>query len=177
MLRLKQFTFNPFQENTYLLSDESSEAVIIDPGCISEYEYEQLYAEIADAGLKPVAIINTHCHVDHVLGNKRIKDYYGIPLFIHKEDLFILNSVSTYAPGYGIHDYEEIQPDDFIEDGKNFNLEILNWRFSMYPGILRGMLHFTIPNQGFALLVMCYLMGVSAGLICQGVILIPLYKV
>ena len=69
-MKVKSFTFNPFQENTYVVYDDTKECIIIDPGCYSEKERTELMRFITGEGLKPVKLINTHCHIDHVLGNK-----------------------------------------------------------------------------------------------------------
>lgn len=68
MIEIIKLTFNPFQENTYILYDDSKECVIIDPGCYTQQEKEQLLNAINGRGLKPVKLINTHCHIDHVFG-------------------------------------------------------------------------------------------------------------
>jgi glyoxylase-like metal-dependent hydrolase (beta-lactamase superfamily II) len=69
MLTIKTFTFNPYQENTYLLYNESGNAIIIDPGMYGEQDQQELLAFIANNNLKPTLLLNTHCHIDHVLGN------------------------------------------------------------------------------------------------------------
>ena len=70
MIKVHYFTFNPFQENTYILFDETKECIIIDPGCGDGNERKALEHYINQEKLKPVKLINTHCHIDHVLGNK-----------------------------------------------------------------------------------------------------------
>ncbi|RZL68260.1 MAG: MBL fold metallo-hydrolase, partial [Pedobacter sp.] len=70
MISLKKFTFNPYQENTYVLFDETGECVIIDPGMYNGGEQNQIVSFIKEHNLKPVLLLNTHCHIDHVLGNK-----------------------------------------------------------------------------------------------------------
>lgn len=131
MLQIKQFSFNPFQENTYLLFDETREVLIIDPGCSTQTEFDRLDAEITQSDLKPIAIINTHCHVDHVLGNQIVKEHYGIPLIIHESDKILLEAVKNIAPAYGINDYVPASPDQFIKEGGivsvgNSKLEVLH---------------------------------------------------
>ena len=68
-MKIKKFTFNPFQENTYVIYDESKECVIIDPGCYNDEEKKILENYITKNNLNPVKLINTHCHIDHILGN------------------------------------------------------------------------------------------------------------
>ena len=73
-LKIKSFEFNAFQENTFIVSDPENNAVIIDPGCYSRDEEQQLITYINQAQLKVVALLNTHAHIDHVLGNSFIKE-------------------------------------------------------------------------------------------------------
>ena len=83
MLYVKVFLFNPVQENTYLIYNEEKECIIIDPGCYYENEREDLAGFIAENRLKPVLLLNTHCHLDHVFGNKFISHKYDLILHIH----------------------------------------------------------------------------------------------
>ena len=98
-MNLKKFTFNPFQENTYVLWDDAKNCAIIDPGCSDVHERNELVEFIEDQGLKPVKLLNTHCHIDHVLGNKFLAEKYKLGLEIHKLDLPVLNAVRfRYRP-------------------------------------------------------------------------------
>jgi len=75
MLQIKTFTFNPFQENTYLIFDETKEATLIDPGCFDTAEQLDLLDFISKENLKVTQLLNTHCHIDHVLemlGQKKL---------------------------------------------------------------------------------------------------------
>ncbi|AEL24260.1 MBL fold metallo-hydrolase [Cyclobacterium marinum] len=118
MLQIKSLTFNPFSENTYILYDETKEALIIDPGCYEKQEKGILYDFITEEQLKPVKIINTHCHIDHVLGNAFIKKTYNIPLWFHEKEEPILLAVGTYAPNYGFAQYQESTVDHFLQEGE-----------------------------------------------------------
>lgn len=102
MTQIKSFAFNPYQENTYILYDESFECVIIDPGMYSGDEQNTLLKFISENKLKPVLLLNTHCHIDHVLGNKFIYDTYGLLPQFHKGEEMVLNAVVAYAPQMGI---------------------------------------------------------------------------
>ncbi|WP_276360259.1 MBL fold metallo-hydrolase [Daejeonella sp. H1SJ63] len=102
MIQIKSFAFNPYQENTYVLFDESRECVIIDPGMYTGDEQNAFLKFIADSDLKPVLLLNTHCHIDHVLGNKFIFDTYGLLPQFHKGEQAVINSVVSYAPQMGI---------------------------------------------------------------------------
>lgn len=96
------FTFNPFSENTYVLYDESKDCIIVDPGCSTEAEQEQLTDFIAQQALVPVHLVNTHCHIDHVLGNKFVSDRYGLPLTSHAGEQVVLDAQPMVSQMYGI---------------------------------------------------------------------------
>jgi hydroxyacylglutathione hydrolase len=115
MLTVYPLTFNPFQENTYILAAENKQCWIIDPGCYEREEQTELFDFIASKELTPVQLINTHCHVDHVLGNAAVKRKYNIPLLIHPIEETYLRAVATYAPNYGFAAYEPAAPDGFLD--------------------------------------------------------------
>lgn len=102
MIQIKSFVFNPYQENTYILYDESSECVIIDPGMNNGAEQNMVSKFIADQKLKPVLLLNTHCHIDHVLGNKWVYDNYQLLPKFNEGELPLLTAVPSYAPMQGI---------------------------------------------------------------------------
>ncbi len=91
MISIQQFTFNEFQENTYVLFDETKEAIIIDPGCMYKHEENELALFIRQNQLNVVKLLNTHCHIDHVLGNDFVMNTYKIPLYLHKDELKTYN--------------------------------------------------------------------------------------
>lgn len=117
MIHVQSFTFNAFQENTYILYDDTKECVIVDPGCYEKGEKEELTSFIEINNLKVTEILNTHCHVDHVLGNKFVKEYYKVKLTHHRLDEAIHRAVKAYAPNYGFVMYEEATADRYIEEG------------------------------------------------------------
>lgn len=117
-MKVTRFTFNAFSENTYILSDETKECVVIDPGCYDKYEKQQLADFVKNEGLKVVRLLNTHCHIDHVFGNKFVADSYNVALEIHEKDLEVLRAVPTYAPNYGFPNYEEQSPGAFLKEGE-----------------------------------------------------------
>lgn len=86
MIKVKVFTFSPIQENTYVLYNEDQKAIIIDPGCYFPAEQEQLFQFIQTNKLEVVKLLNTHCHLDHVFGNKWVYETFKTPLHIHPEE-------------------------------------------------------------------------------------------
>lgn len=130
MISIQGFTFNPFEENTYVLYDETKECVIIDPGCYNTHEREELADFIKSEELKPVKLLNTHCHIDHVLGNSFVAKKYNLQLEIHKEDLRVLHSLPQISHLYGLNAEESLEPTVFLNEGDiikfgNSSLEIL----------------------------------------------------
>ncbi len=98
MLQVHSFEFSPIQENTYIVFNEEKECAIIDPGCYFPEEKELLLQFIQNGGLKPVLLINTHCHLDHVFGNKFIAETFNLRLHIHPFEKVVLD----YAPTSGL---------------------------------------------------------------------------
>ena len=108
-MTIKTFTFNPFQENTYLLFDETKDAVIIDAGCIFDAEKQTLKKYIEDNSLTLKRIINTHLHLDHQFGNKFLFQTYGIKPEACQEDEFLLETVVAQARSFGFPMDEEAE--------------------------------------------------------------------
>lgn len=117
MLHIQSFVFNAFQENTYVLYDETKECVIIDPGCYDDNEKKELTDFVKDNDLHVKALLNTHGHIDHVLGNDFIKEKYKTKLYIHAVDDPVLKSVKVYASNYGFPGYHEATPDIYLKEG------------------------------------------------------------
>ncbi|WP_421893033.1 MBL fold metallo-hydrolase [Marinoscillum sp.] len=115
-MEIKSFVFNPFYENTYILWDAGMEGVIIDPGCYESYEKEELTDFVKKTGIQIKAIVNTHCHIDHVLGNYDMKLAFGCPLWLPGDELEIFRAVKAYAPQWGIHQYSEAEPDRLLTE-------------------------------------------------------------
>lgn len=152
MIEIKSFTFNPFAENTYVLHDtESREAVIIDPGCYEKSEQEQLHQYISSHNLKVTMLLNTHCHIDHVLGNAWVKEKYGVKLYIHPEDKATLKSVEAYAPAYGFQTYTPSQADAWLKEGENIQLGSSTLEVLFVPGHAPGHVAFYQPGQQFCI--------------------------
>ena len=101
MIHVASFAFNPFQENTYILYDETKECIIIDPGCYTSNEQKRLEAFIAKEDLKPVRLINTHCHLDHICGNAFVSQKYGLDLEAHEGEQVVLDASVDHGKMYG----------------------------------------------------------------------------
>jgi hydroxyacylglutathione hydrolase len=116
MAKVTSFTNNPYQENTYLLYDETGECAIIDPGMYTAAEQNVVVSFIKDNNLKPVLLLNTHCHIDHVLGNKFVFDNYGLKPQYNIGEQEIMEAVSAYAPSMGIRYELSPTPDVYLPE-------------------------------------------------------------
>lgn len=117
MIKIKKFVFNPIQTNTYLISDESAECVIIDAACYSKEEVEVLIAYINVQKLKPVKLINTHGHIDHILGLVNLSKKYNLNAMIHKDDLALVEHAAQYAAMFGLECDQWPVIEKFFNDG------------------------------------------------------------
>ena len=149
MLALHSFTFSPIQENTYVLTNERGECCIIDPGCYFPEEREELKTGIEKTGCTPVLLLNTHCHLDHVFGNKFVHDTWGLSLHLHPLEKPVLD----FAPQSGkmwqlpFDNYEG--PLVYFKEGENIKWgdDELEIRFA--PGHSPGSVGFYYEAGGF----------------------------
>lgn len=149
MISIQQFTFNPYQENTYVLYDETGECVIIDPGMYDAAEQNTLAGWVKENNLKPVLLLNTHCHIDHVLGNKFVFDHWGLKPQFHQGELMILQAIPAYAPQMGMHYELSPLPDTFL--GETGSVTFGNSRLDLIfaPGHSPAHLCFYAAADGF----------------------------
>ncbi len=134
MLQLKLFTFNPFYENTYILYDETKACVIIDPGCYEPEEKRELFDFIIKEDLKPVRLLNTHCHIDHVLGNKFVAESFGLKVEIHALEYPLLKATIVYGSRYGIMVEESPEPLTSLKDGEEITFGNSTLKIIFAPG-------------------------------------------
>ena len=149
MIQIHTFTFNPFQENTYVLSDDTGEAVIIDPGCYSATEQARLSAHFSSTGTKPVKLLLTHAHIDHVFGNAYVHRTWKLLPHLHRSDLQVLKSLVQVGQMYGVPAEESPEPGTWLEEGDtvtfgNSRLEVL-----FTPGHSPGSVVFVNRDQKF----------------------------
>ncbi|MBL4625042.1 MAG: MBL fold metallo-hydrolase [Flavobacteriales bacterium] len=150
MITINSMTFNPFQENMYVLSDETKECIIIDPGCYERHEKDELTQYILSNNLLPKRLLNTHCHIDHVFGNKFVADTYNLNLEIHKADLRVLESVAQVAHLYGIPNVDESpKPNSFLEENDKIAFGNSELDIIFVPGHAPGHIAFVSHKQKF----------------------------
>jgi hydroxyacylglutathione hydrolase len=141
-MNLHHFSFNPFQENTYVVWDDEKFCAIIDPGCYDSWEREELAQFIENKGLKPIKLLNTHCHIDHVLGNRFVAEKYGLALEMHRLDLPVLQAVPSYARNFGFETGEMVVPGIFLDEGDTVSIGKLQLDILHVPGHSPGSICF-----------------------------------
>lgn len=151
MITVKSFTNNPYQENTYVLYDDTKNAVIIDPGMYHFTEQDAVVNFIKQEGLKINLLLNTHCHIDHVLGNKFIFDQYGLKPILHINELPLLEAVPSYAPQQGFNYEVSPLPEKYLSEGEQirFGESVLEVIFA--PGHSPG--HVCFYSKADAILI------------------------
>ncbi len=151
MIKLASFTFNPFQENTYVLWDKTMECIIVDPGCYDRNQENELATFIKDNKLKPVQVVNTHCHIDHVFGNAFCVNTYKIPLYFHQLEDQVLAAAQGSAALYGLQYTESPEADFYLVEGERvfFGDSSLSIRFT--PGHSPGSISLVAAKEKFVL--------------------------
>ncbi|THH37947.1 MBL fold metallo-hydrolase [Neolewinella litorea] len=144
MTTVNTLTQNPVQENTYLVYDnDTKEAIIFDPGAFTPAEERELAATIDRLGLKPVKLINTHCHFDHIFGNAFVVERYGLQLGIHPLEQQILEAAPMIVQAYGLPPMTASPaPDYFIHDGDTVTLGTATFEVLFCPGHSPGSICF-----------------------------------
>ena len=150
MLQVFSFVFNPFSENTYVIYDETRQCVIIDPGCASSSEVDELLGFIDLHQLEPLMVINTHGHIDHIMGNEAVKKHYGIKVAAHPEVKNDFLRSRQQAVMFGLPMIEECKlPEVELEDGEvikvgNGTLEVI-----CTPGHAKGSISLYAMMEGW----------------------------
>ena len=142
MTHQKHFEFNAFAENTYILYNNHKEAAIIDPGCSTPEECKQLADFIKTEGLKPALLLNTHCHLDHILGNHFVYSEYGLAPLIHRNELILLQKLGEVAAFYGVEATPSPEPLRFIEEHEKITLGDITLDVIYAPGHSPGSICF-----------------------------------
>ncbi|SEW08150.1 Glyoxylase, beta-lactamase superfamily II [Chitinophaga sp. YR573] len=151
MLEIQCFTFNPFQENTYLLINEKKDCIIIDPGCYFEEERKELLAYIEKEGLNVTRLLNTHCHLDHIFGNRLVAKTYGVGLEIHMLDKIVLDRSPEIGKMYNVPFEPSVEPARYLEEGEKIQLGDDELVILLTPGHSPGSVCFYCAAQQFVI--------------------------
>ena len=151
MLTVQPFTFNPLQENTYVLYNEKGACCIIDPGCYFASEEMVLKKFIEQNGLKPVLLLNTHCHLDHIFGNRFVYKTYNLLLHLHSLEKAVLDygpmAGQMYQLPFDNYDAELV----FIEEGQTLLIGDDELHVLLTPGHSPGSVSFYSKEHKFVI--------------------------
>jgi glyoxylase-like metal-dependent hydrolase (beta-lactamase superfamily II) len=152
MIKLKRFIFNPFDENTYLIWEENSkETIIIDPGCSDSVEEKELKDFISQNKLIPKYLINTHCHIDHILGNAFVKSEFNVEFIACEEDVFLLDLMQQQASMFSLAVKKSPQPDKYLSEDLKLEFQDIKVKFLFTPGHTPGEYCIYFPNANFCI--------------------------
>jgi glyoxylase-like metal-dependent hydrolase (beta-lactamase superfamily II) len=149
MLTVKTFVFNPLQENTYVLLDQKDACCIIDPGCYFGNERVNLQEYIEQQGLTPKILLNTHCHLDHVFGNKFVYDTWDLPLHLHEKERPVLENAPAAGRMWDMPFENYAGPLVLLEPGEKVQWGDDELDILFLPGHSPGSVGFYCAAQGF----------------------------
>lgn len=139
MIQIQKFTFNLFSENTFILwDDDSKECAIVDPGCSNASEETKLERFITDNKLNVKFLINTHCHIDHILGCEFVKNKFNPIYYAPELDLPLLKNIKMQADMVGIDFPSAILPEELISEENKLYLGNSELSFLFTPGHTPG---------------------------------------
>ena len=151
MIKVKIFIFNPFLVNTIVLSDESGEGVIIDASCYTQKERDELDQYISENNIKPVRLVNTHCHVDHLLGGAYIANKYNLKVEFHEGDLPVFLDAKNHGLVFGFEVDELPLVKGYLTEGQNLTFGNSSLQIMYVPGHSQGSVAFYNPEQNFVI--------------------------
>lgn len=149
MLAVKRFTFNPLQENTYVIYNDQGWCAIVDPGCYFPHEQDELQNFLEEQQLSPKILLNTHCHLDHVFGNKFVHERYGLTLHIHPKEVPVLERAPASGLKWGIPFENYSGPLNFLEEGDSVKIGEDTLDILLTPGHSPGSICFYCAAQDF----------------------------
>lgn len=151
MFYIQSFTFSPIEENTYLLWNDDKDCIIIDPGCYHSYEEMELAAFIDKNLLTPKLLLNTHCHLDHVFGEKYVAEKYNLLPHIHANEKQMLEMAEMAGERWGMPFTSYKGPVELLEADQEIKLGYDLLKVLYAPGHSPGHVCFYCANQGFVI--------------------------
>lgn len=135
MLKIECLVFNPFQENTYIVYTETGEGAIVDPGMLFDHERSRLEEKITELKVNPRLLLQTHLHVDHVLGIRFVSEKYGLQPMAHEGDTFLIDQTQSMAASFGMEVEENPPfPSVFLKHGDEVELDNAKFEVIHVPG-------------------------------------------
>lgn len=137
-MKIHRFVFNPLQENTYVVWDQTGECAVIDAGNFSAREDRALADFIEAQGLRPVLAVNTHGHFDHTLGVRYVTETYGVPFMLSGKDRFLLDNAATSGSLFGVPTGDMPQPDADLDAAEEVRFGTTALKIIPVPGHTPG---------------------------------------
>ncbi len=148
-MKIHRFVFSPIEVNTYLLADENRECAIIDCGCYDNYEFNELKTFINENSLKPVILLNTHLHLDHVFGNRFVLKEYGLMTHASLEEEGNLVTATQHAEIFGLSMPEPPGIGTYLTDGQKVEVGNISLHCLFVPGHSSGSIAFYCEAGNF----------------------------
>ena len=151
MLIVKSFCFNPFSENTYVVSASDGSCAIIDPGCHKAAERSVLQSYVVENQLRPTHFLNTHCHLDHVFGNNFVHRTWKLPLLMHRDDQPVLDYAAIAGDTYQVPCEQYVGDIQYLKEGDRFEIGGVEIECLFTPGHSPGSLSFYCAGSGWVI--------------------------
>ncbi|MBE0649346.1 MAG: MBL fold metallo-hydrolase [Bacteroidales bacterium] len=149
MIKIEKFVFNPFQLNSYVLYDETGECLLVDPGVSDEEEMQQLRDFISANSLTPKLIVNTHSHIDHLLGNKVVSEHFGISLAADPAGQLFIDKAPNSAQKFGLPFSGTKEIDVTLQEGQPLTFGKSSLKIFNTPGHADGSICLYAEEEGF----------------------------
>lgn len=151
MIKIQKFTFNAFQENSYIIYNEDKKAIIIDPGMYDINEHKLFFKFINDNQLEPIMLLNTHTHLDHLFGNAAVLNKYKIPFAFHELDKPVFDAASSVGIMYGLEFEKSPEPTFYLKENETLQLGTDSFKILLTPGHSPGSVCFYHQAQNIVI--------------------------
>jgi len=151
MFKVHCFEFSPFAENTYLLNTPDGACLIVDPGCYTSTEEQVLKKFIEERDFRPIALLNTHAHIDHIFGNQFVKNTWQIPMYLSDLDLPLFDRAEQMAALWGLNYAESPKPDVNLVHSQLLQFSEAELEVRFVPGHSPGHMVFVSHSNGFVI--------------------------
>lgn len=146
-MEIYRLVFNPIEVNTYVIADQSGHCAIIDCGCYEAHEYGKLGNLIMEKNLKPVLLLNTHCHLDHIFGDGFILEKYKLEAQCHKNEIFNRENAVKVAEFFGLKMDAPPEPGSYLIDDQLITFGTTSFKALHVPGHSAGSLAYYFENE------------------------------
>jgi glyoxylase-like metal-dependent hydrolase (beta-lactamase superfamily II) len=147
-MEIYKLVFSPIEENTYILADRSGDCIIIDCGCYDDLEFSKLESFIDLRKLNPVLLLNTHCHLDHIFGNRFMLQRFGLKSHFSQIEESNRKNATQHAALFGLKMEEPPEAEGYIEHGQIIVQGQLSLKALHVPGHTAGSIAYYSETEG-----------------------------